>query len=107
MCQPLPAVEADLNREGEPGLNAGVQETEDGMNGGVIQEQALAHTRLELQMLGGPVAVDLEAAAWLDAGQHAHRPLSDPVFGSNAASDILLVDFGRGQVTHRSTQRVC
>ena len=52
----LPPVQTDLNRKREPGLNTRVQETEDWMNHVVVQEQALAQTRLELQVLGVSVA---------------------------------------------------
>src|SRR5438067_9438507 len=69
-----------LDRKGEPGLNAGVQEAEDRMNGVVVQEQALADTRLELRVFGVAVAVDLKGAAWFDASQHTHQPLRDAIF---------------------------
>ena len=40
--QPFSAIEADLNGEREPGLNAGIEKAEDGMNLVVVEEQAFA-----------------------------------------------------------------
>src|SRR5215469_9257296 len=40
--QPFPSVEADLDGEREPGLNASIEEAEDRMDLIVIEEQALA-----------------------------------------------------------------
>src|SRR5207245_4481915 len=88
--------------KGEPGLNAGVQEAEDGINDVVVQEQALADTRLELQVLRVTVAVDLKGAARLDATQHTHQALGDAIFNSNTPRDSLLTGFGRCQVADRS-----
>jgi hypothetical protein len=103
--EPLSAVHADLDRKREPGLNAGVQEAEERMNGVVVQEQALADAGLELQVFGVAVAVDLKGAARLDAGQHTHQALSDAIFNSDAAGDVLLTGFGRCQVADRSASR--
>ena len=90
--------------KGNQVLNAGVQEAEHGMNGVVVQEQALAETGLELQLLGVAVAIDLEGAARFDACQHTHQAIGDAVLGSDAASDVLLAERGRSQVAHRSTR---
>src|SRR5436190_14777241 len=75
------------------------------MNGVVVQEQALAETGLELQVFGAAVAIDLKLAARFDAGQHTHQTLSDAVFSSDVASDVLLTRFGRCQVADRSASR--
>ena len=40
--QPFPSVEADLNGEREPSLNAGIEKAEDGMDLVVVEEQAFA-----------------------------------------------------------------
>ena len=40
--QPFPSVEADLNGEWEPGLNAGIEKAEDRMDLVVVEEQAFA-----------------------------------------------------------------
>ena len=45
-CQPFSAVEADLNGEGKPGLDAGIEEAEDGMNLVVVEEQTFAGAQL-------------------------------------------------------------
>ena len=79
-------------------LNPGVQKTKDGMTGVVIQEQAFALARLELQVLGVSVAIDLEAAARLDAGQHTHTgPLVIPSSAAirRAIFSLLTVDEAR------------
>ena len=55
---------------------------------------------MQFQVLGLSVAIDLEVAARFDAAEDAHRPIGDPIFGSDAASDVLLADLSRGQVAH-------
>jgi len=40
--QPFPSIDADLDGEREPGLNASIEEAEDRMNLVVIEEQAFA-----------------------------------------------------------------
>jgi hypothetical protein len=87
---------------GEPGLQASVQEAEDRMDDVVVQEVALADAGLELQVFGLAVAVDLEGAARFDTGQHAHQTLADAIFRSDAPGDVLLTEFGRCQVADRS-----
>jgi hypothetical protein len=55
--QPFPSVEADLNGKGEPSLNAGIEEAEDGMNLVVVEEQAFARAQLQLQFFRQAIAV--------------------------------------------------
>ena len=40
--QPFPSVEANLDGEREPGLNAGIEKAENGMDLVVVEEQAFA-----------------------------------------------------------------
>src|SRR6516225_6458472 len=44
--QPFSSVEADLNGEREPSLDAGIEEAEDGMNLVVVEEQTFAGAQL-------------------------------------------------------------
>jgi len=53
-------------------------------------------------MFAFAVAVDLEGAARLDAGQHTHQTLRDTIFDGDAAGDVLLTGLGRCQVADRS-----
>src|SRR5437867_13289255 len=48
-CQPLTTIEANVNAEGEPGLNACMHEAEERMNLIMIQMHALALTVVDLQ----------------------------------------------------------
>ena len=41
-CQPFSAIKTDLNGEGEPGLDAGIEEAEDGVNLVVVEKQTFA-----------------------------------------------------------------
>jgi hypothetical protein len=102
--EPFPAVQADLDREGKPGLDPGVHEPEPRVEPVVVQEQALAPPRDEFQVLGRGVAVDLEAPAGLHAAQHAHQPGADAVAGRDAAGDLLLARLRGGQVLDRPPQ---
>ena len=44
--QPFSSVEADLNGEAEPSLDAGIEESEDGVDLVVVEEQAFAGAQL-------------------------------------------------------------
>ncbi len=98
--QPFAAVQADLDRKGKPGLNAGVQKAKHRMYPVVVQEEALAVARLQFQFLGLAVAVDLEAPARLYATQHTHQPVVNPFLGRDAAGDLFLAHLAGGQVLH-------
>ena len=77
------------------------------MNSVVIQKQALANTRLQVQVLGFSIAVDFERTAWFDTGQHAYWPIGDPVFSRDLAGEILLADLSRSQIAYRAARRSC
>ena len=90
--QPLPAVQADLDGEGEPSLDARMHEAEDRMDLVVVEIQALAMTRPQLQMLGLAVADDVIRQAGFDRRQDADQALLDPVLPAIArARSSLLV----------------
>ena len=102
--QPLAAVQADLNRKGKPGLNAGAHEAQHRVHPVVVQEEALAVARLQFQFLGLAVAVNLEAPARLHTTQHAHQSVANPFPGRDAAGHFLLARLAGGQVLHRPAQ---
>jgi len=88
--QPFPAVQADVDVEGEPGLDAGVHEAEDRVDLVVVQMQALARPVAHLQLPALGVGDDLERHAGIDAAQDADQPLLDVVAGGDRAGDVLL-----------------
>jgi hypothetical protein len=102
--EPLAAVEADVDAEGEPGLDAGVHEAEDGMDLVVVQVQALALAVADLQLAGLVVLVDLEGHAGIDAAQHADEAFADVVAGGDLPGDVLFAVLGRIEVTDLAAQ---
>jgi hypothetical protein len=99
--QPRPAVQADLDGERKPGLNAGTHEPELPVDAVVIEMQALAPPRLQLQALGSAIAHDLVGQAWLDRRENADQPLLDPIRGRDLAGDGFLVHRARRQIADR------
>lgn len=89
--EPLPAVHADLDREGEPCLDPGVHEAEDGVDEVVVQEQALASARNELELLQVPVSVDLVSDAGLDCREETDEALANAVSLSDPQGNRFLV----------------
>jgi hypothetical protein len=65
--EPLPTVEAHLDVERKPGLDASVHKTQHGMNVVAIQKQALSQPRLQLNLPRLAIAIHVEALARLDA----------------------------------------
>jgi hypothetical protein len=100
--QPLPAVQADLNRKGKPGLNARVHEPEFGVYRVVIKKQALAWFDRQFQLLGLPVRPHLEAPAGFHARQHAHHALTHFVLGRDPARNLFLAHLAGRQVLYGS-----
>lgn len=97
-CQPFAAVEADLNVEGEPGLDTGIHEAKLGINKVVINKQASSGAELEIQFLGAGVGGDLVAHARFDAGDYGDQSVGNPVFGGDFLSHSLLVGVRGTQV---------
>jgi hypothetical protein len=87
--EPLVAVEADVDREGEPGLQADMHEAEDGVDLVVVQVQALAWAVDDLEFLGGAVAVNLEGHALFDAAQDPDGSLGDAIALGDGAGLVL------------------
>jgi hypothetical protein len=65
--QPLAAIQADLDPERGPGLDAGMHEAEQRVDLVVIEEQALARGGFKEQPLFVPAAPDLERPARFDS----------------------------------------
>src|SRR5207244_12160858 len=99
--QPLAAVEADLDRERKPGLDARMHEAEQRMDLVVVQVQALAAARLEIDELALALPHDLVAQAGLDGADPADQALADPVGPSDLARHRLLAHPARRQVADR------
>jgi hypothetical protein len=99
--QPLPAVEADLDGERKPGLDAGVHEAGHRVDLVMIQMQALAVTWDQLQAFGLGVAHDLIPQAGFDSGEDADQSLLDAVRPGDFAGDLFLVGGARSQIADR------
>lgn len=89
--QPFAAVETDLDREGQPALNAGVHEAEEGVDQVMIECQTFTETRNEFQFLNVPVAMDIETATGLDTGEDSDQSGGDPVALGDLASESFFV----------------
>jgi hypothetical protein len=87
-CQPLAAVEVNLNLVGCPGLQPHMHPPEFGIDQIQVIVQAFAWPHL--QTLGLPVRCDRERAAGLDHRQHAHQPLRHPIPLGNRPRPGLL-----------------
>jgi hypothetical protein len=74
-------MEADRNGEGEPSLDAGIEEAEDGMNLVVVEEQAFAGAQLSSSTLGERGALSLDCDIDRDA-----RHLSQVASASSAST---------------------
>ena len=104
--QPLPAIHPDLHGERKPGLDAGMHQTELRVQPVVIMMQALAQTRLQLQVFRLRIAVDLERGARLDTSQHTNQSLGNTVPGRDAPGHTLLGRLGRRQVAYFPARRL-
>src|SRR3990172_5243517 len=89
--EPLPAVEADLDGEGEPGLQAGAEEAEDPVPVVLVDVETLPGPKAEAALVGIRRAVILEAHAGFDRLEGADQALVHGVFGEQAAGEGLLV----------------
>ena len=102
--EPLAAVDADINSEGKPGLDAGVHEAEDRVDLVVIQVQALALAVMDFQFAGLAILGHLEGHAGIDAAQHADQSGAYAVAGSNFASDVLFAIAGGVEIADLAAQ---
>src|SRR5712691_6321859 len=74
----LPAVHVDLDLEGEPALEANVDEPEVRIDEVEVEEQALAPPADHLEEMGQVVAGDGEGGAGLHRREHADQAVGDP-----------------------------
>src|SRR6266567_5233967 len=102
--QPLPSVQADLDGEGKPSLNARVHETPAGMNRVVVKKQAFSPTLRQVQLLRLAIAVDLKTTAELHRGQDANQPLANALLGGDLPRPGFLVRLRGSQVLDGSPQ---
>src|SRR5206468_1279139 len=102
--QPLAPVEADLDVEGEPGLEAGAHEAEDRVSPVLVDVQALARPQAEPPLGAVLGAVVLEAHAGLDDGERADEAPLDRVLLEQAPCEVLLARRGELQVAHGAVE---
>src|SRR6266487_2694646 len=102
--QPLPSVQADLDGEGKPSLNARVHETPAGMNRVVVKKQAFSPTLRQVQLLRLAIAVDLKTPTELHRGQDANQPLANALLGGDLPRQGFLVRLRGSQVLDGSPQ---
>jgi hypothetical protein len=98
--EPLPAVEADLDGEREPRLEAGVEEPEDAVAVVLVDVEALPRPEPEAAFMRIRRAVVLEAHAGLEGLERADQAFVHRVFGKQASCEGLLVDGAGLQVAH-------
>src|SRR6202022_4393144 len=92
--QPFATVDANVDMEGKPGLDARVHETENRVDLIVIQMQTLARTVADLQLPGQMILDDLEGHARIDAAQDADGTFLDAAAGGDCAGDVSLANRG-------------
>jgi hypothetical protein len=100
--QPFPAIETNLDGEGEPALDSGVHEPEDGIVPVMVEKQAFAPAGVEFQFFRLPVPIQLIALTGLHGSQDADQAFFDPILLGNLSGYFFLVDLGGIQV-HNGT----
>jgi len=101
-AEPFPAVEADLNIEREPLLQASVHEAEQGMDGIVIEMQALSPSADEFELFGLRVQMCPEREAGFDTAEHADETLLDTILEGYGKGRFLLIGVAGLKVDERS-----
>ncbi len=94
--QPLAAVQTDLDIEGKPGLDAGVDPPELGMDVVLVEMEALARPQFQPALAAILGEVVLEAAARLHDGEHANQPRVDGMLLKQLLRKSLFVGRTRG-----------
>lgn len=89
--KPFAAVQADLDGEGEPTLNAGMHEAKQGVNQIMVESEAFSETGDKFQFFDVAVAMDIETHAGFNAGQDSNQSGGDPVALSDPAGDGFFV----------------
>src|ERR1700751_3054072 len=101
--QPFPTIQADLYRKGEPGLDTGMEEAEDGVDLVVIEEQTPAGAQLELELFLFAIAMNLEFPTGFEAAEHAHQAGADAILSQDVAGDGLFVELTGIEILHRAS----
>ena len=101
--QPFPSVQADLYGEREPGLNASVEEAEDRMDLVVVEEQAFARAKLQLQLFRHSIAMNLKLPTGFEAAQHAYQSAAHAILGQDVAGDGLFVELTGIEILYRAS----
>jgi len=96
--EPFAAVDAEVNEEWEPGLEAHVHQAEDGMHEVEVEVGAFAPVEPEVEFFVGAAAADEPGAARLDATEHGEEALAHRVLVEDLGGEALLVQGARAQV---------
>ena len=89
--QPFAPVEADLDVEGEPGLNAGVHPAELRIDEIVVKIQAPPRPQFDVQFFRFGVALHLKAHTGLDARKNSDQAAGDTVLGRDLLGSSFLI----------------
>src|SRR6516164_5923655 len=100
--QPFPAIDGDVNVQGEPCLQPQVHKAELRMPQVEVVMLAFAGTAVQLQVPRLGVAVDLVGVARLYRAEHANQPRADPLLLSDLAGLLFFGDLGAVEIDHRS-----
>jgi len=102
--EPFATIEADLYGEGQPALNAGVHETEQGVNEIMIEGQAFPESGDKLQFFDIAVAMDIKTGARFDTCQDSDEAGGYSIPLSNPTGDGFLIGVTGRQILDRSLQ---
>jgi hypothetical protein len=107
--KPLPSVDADLNVEREPGLDAGVHEAEPWIEPVVIEMKALARMEPQSAFVTIGRTLVFERHARFDGLEHTDQPLLDRIFSQHFPRQLLFVHACRLEKRDRSvlSLRLC
>jgi len=94
MTRVLPAIDADLNVEREPGLNAGVHQTKNRMNFVMINMLAFPISCDEFKFFYVFVSKNLKGTTGFNTGQHGDQAFGDAIrFGER--TNVIFFSQGR------------
>jgi len=89
--KPLPTIDADLDTEGKPRLNASIHEAKDGVCEVVVKMQTLALTMNQFQPLHLSISKIIEIVARFHRSQNADQTFRDSIrFGYFAGCFFLI-----------------
>ena len=94
----MAAVEAHVDPEGKPRLEAQVHEPEGRMIEIEIEVTALARLNFDFDMLGLGIAHHLKGHAGFDAIENGNQSIGDFIAGGNVPGQVLLAGLAGGNV---------